>query len=356
MQKMSEKKIRVAIVGAGAIAETAHMPAYLCNPYAEIVAIVDTNSEQLARTAKKFNVKKTFNSVDDLLSEMKIDAMSICTPPDTHAEIALKGLQHGAHILCEKPLTTDTDSGKKMVAASKAAGKILTVGFHRRFIPTYQKAQKQILNGSLGHVYCVVDHFIEPNPLYTYTKSTWFFKPNVGGVLFDIAPHVFDMLNFMFNDFPVAISARGSTYLDLPVEDYCVFVLEYSGGRIGIGTASWLSNNVTQSMNIFGTAQNLQVSPNFFMKESSNEFREIAMLRAAGQSLLSMKFPNLPLTNIKRVDAYQLEIDQFIDHIRKNMISPESALNGFSVVLTANAAKASIEKGCRIEIPNPSQS
>jgi predicted dehydrogenase len=356
VQKTSEKRIRVAIVGAGGIAATAHIPAYLRNPHAEIVAIVDTNSKQLARTAKKFNVKNTFNSVDDLLNEEKVDAMSICTPPDTHAEIALKGLQYGAHILCEKPLTTDVDSGKKMVAASKTAGKILTVGFHRRFIPTYQKAQKQILNGNLGHVYCVVDHFIEPNPLYEYTKSTWFFKPHIGGVLFDIAPHVFDMLNFMFNDFPLAISARGSTYFAQSVEDFCVFVVEYSGGRMGIGTVSWLSSTVVQTVNIFGTAQNLYVAPGFFMRENSNEYREIAMLRAAGESLLSMKFPNLPFVNIKKADTYQLEIDHFIDRIRKNMVSPESALNGFSVVLTANAAKASIEKGCRIEIPNPSQS
>lgn len=352
---MSSKRIRVAIVGAGVIAESVHIPAYLRNQHSEIVAIVDTNGKQLARTAKKFKIKKTFDSVDNLLDKEEIDAMSICTPPDTHAEIALKGLQHGIHILCEKPLTTDVNTGKKMVAASKSAGKILMVGFHRRFIPTYQKAQKQVLNGSLGHVYCVEDHFIEPNPLYVYTKSKWFFKPNIGGVLFDITPHVFDMLNFMFNDFPIAISARGSTYLDQSVEDCCVFVVEYSGGRMGIGTTSWLSSTVVQTTNIFGTAQNLFVSTGFFMKENSNEFREIAMLKAAGESLLSMKFPNLPFSNIKRVDAYQLEIDQFIGDIRKNVISPESALNGLSVVLTTNAAQISIEKGCRIEIPHPDQ-
>jgi predicted dehydrogenase len=353
---LSEKRVRVAIVGTGVIAETAHIPAYLRNPHNEIVAIVDKNPKQLARTAKKFKIKKTFDSVDDLLDKEDVDAMSICTPPDTHAEIALKGLERGVHILCEKPLATDVISGKKMVAASSKAGKILTVGFHRRFIPTYQKAQKQIQSGNLGHVYCVEDHFIEPNPLYVYTKSTWFFKPNIGGVVFDIAPHVFDMLNFMFNDFPIAISARGSTYLDQSVEDCCVFIVEYSGGRMGLGTASWLSSVVVQTTNILGTAQNLYVSPTFFMKENSNEHREITMLRSAGESLLSMKFPNLPLMNIKRPNTYQLEIDQFIDHIRKNIVSPETALNGLSVVLTANAAKMSLEKGCRIEIPHPNQS
>jgi UDP-N-acetylglucosamine 3-dehydrogenase len=352
---MSEKRIRVAIVGAGRIAETAHIPAYLRNPHTKIVAIVDTDSKQLARMTKKFKVKKTFASVDDLFDKEEIDAVSICTPPDTHAEIALKGLQHGAHVLCEKPLTTDTENGKTIVTASRNTGKILMVGFHRRFIPTYQKAKNEILSGRLGHVYCVEDHFIEPNPLYAFSKSTWFFKPGIGGVLLDISPHIFDMLNFLFNDFPVAISAQSHTYLDQPVEDFCVFLVEYSSGRMGIGTASWMSSKVVESTNILGTAQNLYITPGFYMKESTNEFREIAMLRAAGESLVSMKISSLPFINVRRADAHQLEIDYFVNRIRKNNVSLDSALNGLSVLLTTDAARKAIAEGRKVEIPSPKQ-
>lgn len=345
----------MAIVGTGRIAETAHIPAYLSNKYAEVVAIVDTDDKQLTRMAKKFKVKKTFSSVDDLLDNEEIDAISICTPPDTHSEIALKGLQHDVNILCEKPLSTDINSGKRMVASSKSNGKVLMVGFHRRFLPNYQNAKKQVLNGSLGHVYCVEDYFIEPNPLYAYSKSTWFFKPGVGGVLFDIAPHLFDMLNYMFDDFPIVISARGSAYLDHSVEDNCVFILEYGGGRVGIGVASWLSSKYVEKTTILGTAQNLIVSPNYFLKENANEFSEIALLRAAGESLISMKFPNLPFVRVKSANPYQAEIDHFIDCIRKNTTCYESALSGLSVLMTTDAARTAIEKGCRVEIPSPEQ-
>jgi predicted dehydrogenase len=355
LQEMSGKRVRVAIVGAGGIAETAHIPAYLLNEYADVLAVVDPNEKQLARIVKKFKVKKTFSSVDDLLANVEIDAMSICTPPDTHAEIALKALQHGVHVLCEKPLSTSMQSGKKMVAVSKNNGKILMVGFHRRFFPNYQNAKKQILSGRLGHVYCAEDHFIEPNPLYNYSKSTWFFKPGVGGVLLDIAPHIFDMLNYIFDDFPIAISARGFTYLDHSVEDSFVFILEYGGGRVGIGVASWLSCKFVENLTILGTAQNLYVSPSYFLKESANEFHEIALLRAAGESLISMKFSNLPFVRTKSANPYQLEIDHFVDRIRKNLTSPESALNGLSVLMTTDAARMAIEKGCRVKIPSPLQ-
>jgi predicted dehydrogenase len=350
---MLEKRIRVAIVGTGRIAKTAHIPAYLSNKYAEIVAIVDTDNKQLTRTARKFKVKKTFSSVDDLFDNEKIDAISVCTPPDTHSEIALKGLQHDANVLCEKPLATDVDSGKRMVIASKSKGKILMVGYHRRFLPNYQRAKKYILSGNLGHVYCVEDHFLEPNPLYSYSKSMWFFKPNIGGVLLDIAPHVFDMLNYIFSDFPTAISARSFTYLDQPVEDCCVFVVEYPGGRVGIGTTSWLSSTVIENLNVYGTAQNLFVSPDFFLRVNATEFRQIALLRAAGESLVSMKFSHLPFVSTKTGNPYQLEIDYFIDCIRHNIISSESALNGLSVLMASDAAKISIAKNCRIEIPHP---
>jgi UDP-N-acetylglucosamine 3-dehydrogenase len=348
-----ERRIHVAIVGTGRIAEAAHIPAYLSNKYAEIVAIVDTDSKQLTRTAKKFRVKKTFSSVDDLLDNEKIDAISICTPPNTHSEICLKGLQHNVNILCEKPLATDVDSGKRMVAASRSKRKILMVGYHRRFLPNYQKAKKYILNGNLGHVYCVEDHFLEPNPLLNYSKSRWFFKPNIGGVLLDIAPHVFDMLNYIFNDFPVAISARSFTYLDQPVEDCCVFVVEYPNGRVGIGTTSWLSSTVIENLNVYGTAQNLFVSPDFFLRVNPTEIRQIALLRAACESLVGSKFPNLPIVRTKTVNPYQLEIDYFIDRIRKDMFSSESALNGLSVLITSEMAKRAIEKNCRIDIPHP---
>lgn len=350
---MSERKTRVAIVGVGGIAKNQHIPAYRLNSKAEVVAIVDSNEKRLEKIRKKFKVKKTFSSVDDLLDTMEIDAMSICTPPDTHAEIALKGLKNGVHILCEKPMATDVIDGKRMADVARRNNKVLMVGFHRRFMLNYQRAKRQILNGRLGHVYCIEDNFIEPNPLYTYSKSRWFFKKGVGGVLLDVAPHLFDMLNYFFDGFPIAISAQGITYLNHSVEDSCSFILEYSRGRIGIGIASWLSCKFRDYVNILGTAQNLQVSPNYFLLESSNEFHEVALLRAAGESLINMKFRNLPFVRAKSANPYRLEINNFIDRIRNKTSSSDTALNGLSVLMTTDAARKAIETGCRVEIPSP---
>jgi predicted dehydrogenase len=352
---MSSKKIRVAVVGTGGIGKRVHIPAYRLNKNVDLVALVDDDKEKADRVAKKFGVKNVYSSVDELFENVQIDAVSVCTPPDSHADITLKALDHGAHVLCEKPLATDADTGKKMVAASQARGKILMVGFHRRYFPNYQLAKRNILNGKLGHVYCAEDHFVEPNPLFGWGKSQWFFKPGVGGVLYDIAPHVFDMLNYVFDDFPKAISAYGSTYLDSPVEEQCTFLLEYPSRRIGIGIVSWLSPTVMEGLQIYGTAQNLLATPTYFFKASPSSIHEISLLRAAGESLVSLKFPNLSFLNTRRANPYQLEIDDFVERIGKNQNSNSNALNALSVLITCDMAKVSMEKKTRVAIPSPAQ-
>lgn len=350
------KKTRVAVIGTGGIGKRVHIPAYLNNNHAQLVALVDTDVKKAKKTARKFNVGTVFSSVDDLFEKEEIDAVSICTPPDSHASIALKAFDYGADVLCEKPLAISVDDGRTMVKASQTKGRTLMVGFHRHFFPNYQKAKECILRGELGHVYCVEDHYVEPNPLFSWAKSEWFFHPGTGGVLLDLAPHVFDMLNYMFNGFPTAVSACASAFLDSPVEDCCTFLVEYSEGRVGIGVVSWLSSMVTENINLLGTGQDLYVSPNFFFKSSSIDVREVALFRAASESLVSMKFPNLSMLRTRRADPYQREIDFFIECLRKTKRSQSSALNALSVLISCNAVREAIERKCTIQVPRPTES
>lgn len=348
-----ERKINVAVIGAGAIAKAVHVPAYLSNEHVNLSAIVDNNYKKAERMARRFQVRKAYSSCDELFEREEIDAVSICTPPDTHEEIALKAFDHGSHVLCEKPLATDVESGKNMVEASKSKKRILMVGFHRRFYPNYQVAKKYIMAGRLGHVYCIEDHFLEPHPLFGWAKSQWYVEPGIGGVVNDLAPHVFDMLNYMFDDFPEAVSACGSVHLDSPVEECATFLAEYSRGRLGIGVISWLSPTVIENSNIYGTAQNLFVSPRFLFQASPTDVFEVSLWRAATESLVSMKFSNLSLIRTRRANPYPLEINHFVDQIRKGQQSHASALNALSVLMACDATKRALESKEKTKIPSP---
>jgi len=350
-----DRKIRVAVIGIGGIGKRVHVPAYKNNNSVDLVALVDTDEKRAKRVASKFHVKRVFPSTEELFKNEEIDAVSICTPPDSHAAIALQAFANGAHVLCEKPLADDLSAGSKMVKASSAEDRILMVGFHRHFTPNYQEAKKCVLRGDMGHIYCIEDQFVEPNPLFGWSKSAWFLDPTIGGVLNDLGSHIFDMLNYLFEDYPVAVSACNTTFLNSPVEEFSVFIVEYPGGRSGIGKVSWLSSTVTESISVYGTAQTIFASPNFLIKVNATDVPEVSLWRAASESLLSLKFPKLSFLRIKRENPYQREVDYFIRRVQEDEGFSKDALNALSVLAAVKATQEAATKRRRIEISRPEE-
>jgi len=347
-----DKKIRVAVIGTGEIATKAHIPAYLSNKDIDLVALVDIDQRKVKMAAKRFGIRHFFLSVDEMFKNVNVDAVSICTPPDTHAEVTLKALACGAHVLCEKPLATNIDEGRKMVEAWKTQGRILMVGFNRRFQPNYQSARNSILRGRLGHIYCVEDHLLHRSPLLAWGKSRWFYKPGVGGVILDLGPHAVDILNYLFRDFPIAVTAIATTYLDSPVEECCVFVLEYPKNKTGVAIISWLSSRSIENIAIHGTAQSLYVSPSLFLKVNPTDIPEISLWRKTTEQLIGMKFPHLVLSPNwhRNIDTYRMEINNFVAHIKDNRTTCSNAIDALNVLITCNAIKKASEINKRIEI------
>jgi len=263
----------------------------------------------------------------------------------------LKALANDVHVLCEKPLATNTDDGKKLFEASRKKDKILMVGFNLRFQPNYEQTIRLIKSGRVGHVYLVECDNLSANPLITWSKSTWFFRPETGGgVLSDKGPHVFDLINYAFNDFPNAVSALSSTYFDSSVEDSCVCILEYPGNRIGIGKMSWLSSRYIEDLSVHGTSESVFASPSMLLEVNATDITEVALWRKTSKILVNMKFPNLPLFHRNRVNLFQSEIDHFVNQIRSGEKYSQSALNGLNVLITCEAARKSLENGEKISV------
>ena len=348
---MSSKRTRVAVVGVGEIGSNAHIPAYLRNKNVDLVALVDADKAKLDKAVKKFKVQKCFSSVDELLQNQDLDAISICTPPNTHTEIALKALASDVHVLCEKPLATNADEGKRMYEASLKKEKILMVGFNLRFQPNYQRAREQVQKGRIGHAHFVQFELQSPNPLLKHSKSPWFFKLEAGGgVLSDKGPHIFDLINYIFDDFPFSATALSSTYFNSSVEDSCICLLEYPQNRIGIGIMSWLPSRPFENLTVHGTSQSLFVSPSLFLEANATDLTEIFLWRKTSELLVSMKFPNFPLLHgYKVVNTYQLEIDRFVQQIRENRTYSSTALNGLNALITSDAVKKSLETHKKID-------
>lgn len=124
--------LKVGVIGGGSISEF-HLRPYFENPNVEIVAICDTNEVRLHSLGKKYLVENLYTEVGEFLANEQIDAVSICTWNNSHADIAIQALQKNKHVLLEKPLSLNLEEAYAVEAAVKESKKILQVGNVRRF-------------------------------------------------------------------------------------------------------------------------------------------------------------------------------------------------------------------------------
>jgi predicted dehydrogenase len=153
--KMSEK-IKIGIVGTGGIAH-AHMEHYVKFADVEIVGACDIAPGKAREFLDRYNLKSApaFESVKELVKNVKMDGASVCTYNTTHAVCAVVLLEAGIHVLCEKPMSFTIQEAADMVKASKKAKKILTIGFQPRFDFMRRKVDRIIESGAIGKVYYV---------------------------------------------------------------------------------------------------------------------------------------------------------------------------------------------------------
>jgi predicted dehydrogenase len=202
------RTFRVGIIGAGGIASGAHLPGWaeLKDRGAEVVALADVNSKTAEATAAKFDVPAVYSDYRKLLSNEKLDAVSICTPAAFHCEHAVAALKRGLHVLCEKPLCLSSVEVRRISAALKKARKVFMTGQHLRFMGESVALKKYLAGGTLGDVYYVKcralrRRFVPARPTFTSKKLSG------GGPLLDIGVHILDLAYWLMGTpKPVAVS------------------------------------------------------------------------------------------------------------------------------------------------------
>jgi len=141
--------IKIGLIGAGTVADYGHLPALTNLPGIELVGVADISRSHLKRAREKFGVRGTLD-YQKLLGREDVDAVSICTPVDTHRKIAEDALEAGKHVLCEKPLASTIEDSWAIVEAVERAGKFLAVDFHLRLSEDILAIKKHIDSGDIG--------------------------------------------------------------------------------------------------------------------------------------------------------------------------------------------------------------
>lgn len=146
-------KLKVGIVGAGGIFEYAHAKPWLSHADTEIVAICDQNREQAERMSKKYHIEKIYVDYTEMLRDMELDIVDICTPNLYHSEIAIAALQAGVHVFCEKPDAVNPEEAIRMAEEAEKQGKTLMVMRNNRFSPPSKFMKQYIEEGHMGEIY-----------------------------------------------------------------------------------------------------------------------------------------------------------------------------------------------------------
>lgn len=202
------KTIKVGVIGAGGIAQHAHIPSYQKLESVELVAVADINEKKLDFVKNKFNIPHTFTNYKDLLAMDEIDAVSICTPNYLHKTMAIDAMMAGKHVICEKPICASGAAARELTETAARLGKVFMGAFVQRFSSNSLFLKKSIEAGEFGEIYYAKGGYIRRRGIPGL--GGWFTtKACEGGCMADIGVHALDrMFWLMGSPKPVAVMGR----------------------------------------------------------------------------------------------------------------------------------------------------
>jgi myo-inositol 2-dehydrogenase/D-chiro-inositol 1-dehydrogenase len=226
-------QVKIGIIGTGRIGQIHARNLCAWIPSATVVAATDAVAECAYRCAHECGIENVVSNYNDIVAAPDIDAVVICSPTNTHADLIIQAARAGKHIFCEKPIALDLASIDRVLAEVEKAGVKLQVGFNRRFDPGFSHARKAVVQGKIGvpHLLRITSRDPEPPPV-NYIKSS-------GGLFMDMTIHDFDMSRFILGEEISEIFAVGNALIDPAIKaagdiDTAVITMTYRSGAYAV--------------------------------------------------------------------------------------------------------------------------
>ena len=350
-------KIRIGVIGTGGISRE-HLKAYQKNPHVEIYALCDINPEVLARRAAEFGVERTFTNCEDMLKLPEIDAVSVCTWNAAHAPCTIAALNAGKHVLCEKPMAMNTQEALAMKEAAERNGKLLMIGFVRRYGNDCAILKDLIEDDRFGEIYYTKATYLRRNG----NPGGWFGDKSRsgGGPLIDLGVHVIDLSRYLLGC-PKPVSVYGATFRKLgnrphikggkaylsarandttvcDVEDLATALIRFDNGAVVSVEASFSLNlkKDVGSIELFGTKAGAKIDPELEMYSETNGY-----------------MTNVTLTNPTALSfdgLFAREIDHYVDCVRLGLPCRSPAEDGIMLMKILDAIYESAATGHEVII------
>ena len=277
-------------------------------------------------------------SIDEIMKARDIEAVAICSPTDTHADLIERAARAGKAIFCEKPVDLSAARVSACLEVVKQTGAKLMIGFNRRFDPNFASLHKRIADKAIGKVELVQITSRDPGPPpISYIERS-------GGLYRDMMIHDFDMARFLLGEEPVAVSAFGAALVDNAIGkagdvDTAVVILQTKSGKV-----CEISNSRRAT---YGYDQRVEAHGSRGMVAASN-VRETTVEHAGAHGFTADKVLNFFLERYEA--AYRNELDAFVSAVKANEEPSPSGHDGLQALLLADAAYNSWKTGLTVKI------
>lgn len=235
------KQVNWGMIGCGNVTEVKSGPAFNKITGSRLVAVMRRDREKAEDYARRHGVPKWSDDADEIINDADVNAIYIATPPDSHAEYALKAAAAGKPIYVEKPMARTFQECRQMIAACTAANVPLFVAYYRRRLPGFVKVKEWVDDGAIGEVRMVqIVLHTPPRPDDFHSDNLpWRVQPEIagGGYFYDLASHQLDYLDYVFGPITSATGIAANQAGLYPAEDVVSATFMFESGIVGSG--SW---------------------------------------------------------------------------------------------------------------------
>ena len=326
------KKLKVGIVGAGRIGNVHAQSITYHIPEAEVAMVTDVRVDAAQALAEKYGIPAFSADYMDIVNNPEIDAVLVCSPTPTHADIAIASMRAGKHVFCEKPVDLTIEKIQKTAQVAKETGVKLQIGFNRRFDHNHGRVQQLAAGGALGHVELVKITSRDPEPPSPeYAASS-------GGLYIDMMIHDFDMAMFLAGCDVKEVYAMGTSLVDPRIGeagdvDTAIVTLTFENGALGV-----IDNSRRAA---YGYDQRVEVFGSLGMAAGENDGdTTVRLSTAAGVVSDKPQFFFLE----RYMASFIAEMKQFIAAIVNDTEVPVGIHAGLMSVVLAKAAKKSLDE------------
>lgn len=328
------QKLKVGVIGIGAISQVFHIPTLKKIKEVELTAICDVQMSKAQFIAKKYSVPKCYSSIDAMINENpKLDAVIIATPTDTHKELAINCLKAGYNVFIEKPISRNYDETNAIVLAAEDNKRILMVGMNNRFRSDVMFQRSFIRSKELTDIFYVKTGWLKTQS----STEKWFLnkEKSGGGVFVDNGIVMLDLGLWMM-DFPEPLSVNSVNFFHntKKVEDSNFTMVKFKNGAVLTIEVSWsfIRKREFFYCNVFG-------------KNGSSSINPLRIYKKFNSDLIDLTPQNIqPPPDITR-KSYEYELNYFVGVIKGRNKLVSSAKEALQVMKITDYVYKSAKAG-----------